>query len=184
MRARCASALAFVAALSVGLFAAPASAYSVQGGDVLVRPVVGASVNVLRLDVATRETPPFGMLLGVDVDYSFTGDWNVTAGLRPVLAPGFLDTGLLLGAKYRWVQLQAPFIPYASAALSTALGFPLGYGDVHVNAGGRVAVGVDYFVLRDLAVGLEVGAEASGLFTPIGALEVTTDALIGLTWRI
>lgn len=167
----------------VGLCAGSASAYTVEAGDLLVRPVVGASVNVLRLDVATRATPPAGLLVGVDVDYAITGPWNVTAAFRPVLAPGFVDAGLMAGAKYRWVQLEAPFIPYASAGLTTALGFPLGYGDVHWNVGARVAAGVDYFVLRDLAVGFEVGGEASWLVTPLGAAELSADALLGITWR-
>lgn len=160
-----------------------AAAYTVAGGDFLLRPVLGASVNVLRLDVATRETPAGGLLLGLDADYAITGEWNVAATLRPVLAPGFIDTQLGVGAKYRLLATEAPLIPYASLLGTFALGAPLKYGDAHLNVGARLALGADYFVLRDLAVGIEAAVESSFLAVPISALEVTAEALIGLTYR-
>lgn len=170
--------------ISLVLGAAPAAnAYTIVGGDLLIRPVVGASVNVLRLDVATRETPPAGLLVGVDLDYAFTPEWGITAGLRPVLSPGFIDTQLGVGAKYRLVATEAPLIPFASLMGTVALGTPLKYGDAHFNLGTRLALGTDYFVTRDLAISAEIGAEASWLVTPIGALEVTSEALLGITYR-
>ena len=164
--------------------ALPAGAYTVRTGDMLVRGVVGASVNVLRLDVATRATPPGGMLIGVDFDYSIDGAWSVASSLRPVLSPGFVDANLGIGAKYRVIQLDAPFIPFATAQVTTALGGPLGYGDVHFNLGGRVGAGIDYFVMRNLALGIEISTELSGLLTPLPAAEWSTDALVGVTWRL
>lgn len=163
--------------------AGEARAYTVQGGDLLIRPVVGASVNVLRLDVATRATPPAGLLVGIDADYAITGEWNVAATLRPVLAPGFVDTQLGVGAKYRLLATEAPLIPYASLLGTFALGAPLKYGDAHLNVGARLALGADYFVMRDLAVGAEVSFEPSFLAVPLAALEVTAEALVGLTYR-
>jgi hypothetical protein len=171
-------------ALALGVLSAgTAEAYTVKGGDLLVRPVVGASVNVLRLDVATRATPPAGMLVGVEADYAITGEWNVAASLREVLAPGFLDTQLGLGAKYRLLATEAPLIPYASLLATFAFGAPLRYGDAHLNVGARLALGTDYFVMRDLAVGAEVSLEPSFLAAPLAALEVTAEALVGLTYR-
>lgn len=166
------------------LGAAPARAYSVAPGDILVRPVVGASVNVLRFSAATRATPQGGMVLGVDVDYVFDGPLAFVGAFRPTLSPSFLDANLGLGAKYRVVQLGAPFIPYASAMATTALGGPLGHGDVHFNVGLRGAGGIDYFVMRNLAVGLEMSAEVSHLFNPGPALEASTEILAGVTWRL
>jgi hypothetical protein len=163
--------------------ASPASAYTVRGGDLLLKPVMGASVNVLRLEVATRDTPAGGMLTGVELDYAITGEWAVTAGLRPVLSPGFVDTGLAVGGKYRLIATDAPLIPYASAALTTALGVPLQYGDAHLNMGLRAGIGADYFVLRDLAVGIEFAGEGSLLAVPLATFEVTPEALLGVTWR-
>ena len=161
-----------------------AAAYTVEPGDVLVRPVVGASVNVMRLPAATRATPQGGMVLGIDVDWSWDGALSLTGAFRPVLSPNYLDGNLGVGAKYRLVQLNAPFLPYGSLMATTALGGPLGAGDIHVNAGLRLAGGVDYFVMRNLAVGLEMAAELSQLFTPIGRPEASTEILAGVTWRL
>lgn len=166
------------------LAAQPAAAYSVDTGDWVLRPVAGASVNVLRLDVATRETPTAGMITGVDLDYGLQGPWSLSAGLRPVLASGFLDFGTRLGAKYRWIQLDAPLLPYLGADATLATGFPLGYGDVHFNTGVRLAVGADYFVTRHLAVSFELGTELSWLWAPIGTAELSQEALLGLSWRL
>lgn len=163
--------------------AAPAAAYSVEGGNLLMRPVVGASLNVLRLDVATRATPPGGMLMGVDLDYSFDGPWNLTATFRPVLSPGFVDANVGVGVKYRLTQLGAPFIPYASGMLLTAVGAPFRFGAPHVNVGARAAAGVDYFVMRNLALGVEMAIDASLLAYPLLFVESSAEILAGLTWR-
>lgn len=161
------------------------AAYTVEPGDVLVRPVVGASVNVLRLPAATRATPQGGMVLGVDVDWSWDGALSLAGAFRPVLSPNYIDGNLGIGAKYRVVQLNAPFLPYASLMLTTAVGGPLGAGDVHVNPVGlRVGGGVDYFVMRNLAVGLEMAAEVSLLAAPLVQPEASTEILAGVTWRL
>lgn len=173
-----------LALLGSVLSAAPAAAYTVEGGDMLLRPVAGASVNVLRYPAATRATPSGGMLLGLDFDYSIDGALNVTAAFRPVLSPSYVDANLGVGVKYRVVQLGAPFIPYGTAMLTGALGGPLGAGALHTNAGLRLAGGVDYFVMRDLAVGVELGAEGSALFLPTLHPEASTELLIGVTFRL
>ncbi len=172
-----------VVAAVFGFAATDAAAYTVSAGDVLIRGVTGASVNVARLEVVTKATPPAGLLLGADIDWSFDGPWSAVASVRPVFSPGFVDVGVGVGARYRFLQLEAPFIPWASASLTSAVGGPLGYGDVHFNLGARVGGGVDYFVMRDLAVGVEIGTELSALLTPLPAPEWTTEALVGVTWR-
>lgn len=180
---RTSSIVALAVCGALALAAAPAGAYTVEPGDLLIRPVAGASVNVLRFPAATRSTPQGGMVIGVDLDYVFDGPLAFTAALRPALSPNYVDGNLGLGAKYRAVQLGAPFLPYASLMLTTALGGPLGAGAVHWNLGGRFAGGVDYFVMRNLAVGLELGAEVSGLFVPVVQPEASTEILAGVSWR-
>jgi hypothetical protein len=165
-------------------WASSAGAYTVRGGDVVVKAVTGASVNVARLDVATKATPPAGLLLGADVDWSFDGAWSAVASLRPVFSPGFLDGNVGVGARYRVLSLDAPFIPFAVAQVTTALGGPVGFGDLHVNVGARLGGGVDYWVMRDLAVGVEISTECSALLVPLPHAEWTTDAAVGLTWRL
>ncbi len=174
----------FLVVVVVGLLSASASAYTVRPGDLLIKGVAGASVNVARLNVATKATPPAGMVLGADFDWSFDGNWSLMTSLRPVLSPGFVDGNLALGARYRVLQLDAPLIPWASAQLVTALGAPLGYGDLHVNVGARLGGGIDYFVMRDLAVGVEVATEASALLVPLLGAEASTEVLVGVTWRL
>jgi hypothetical protein len=173
-----------VTALLLATAAQSVAGYSVAPGDVLVRPLMGASVNVVRLPAATRATPQGGMLMGIDVDWSFNGALAVTAALRPVLSPNYVDGNLGIGAKYRVVQLNAPFLPYASAMVTTAFGGPLGAGDVHINAGLRLAGGIDYFVMRDLAVGLEMASELSALFVPVARPEASTEIVAGVTLRL
>jgi hypothetical protein len=174
------AAVVVVAALG----AVDAAAYTVKPGDLLIKGVSGASVNVARLNVATKATPPAGMVVGADLDWSFDGNWALMTSLRPVLSPGFIDGNVGVGARYRALQLDAPLIPWASAQLTAAVGGPLGYGDVHVNVGARVGGGVDYFVTRDLAVGVEVATDVSGLFVPLPALEASTEMLLGVTFRL
>ena len=157
--------------------------YSVDGGDIVLKPVVGAHVNVLRLDVATRESPQGAMVMGVDADYSFTGDWNVTGTIRPGFSPDFVDGTIGVGVKYRLVQLEAPYIPYASAMLIGAAGGPLRFGAPHLNAGLRTAVGMDYFVMRNLAIGIEAAADSSVLAWPLWWIEASTEVLMGISWR-
>ncbi|MDP2340297.1 MAG: hypothetical protein Q8O67_05015 [Deltaproteobacteria bacterium] len=166
------------------LLSTAASAYTVKPGELLIKGLTGASINVARLNVATKATPPAGMVLGVDLDWSFDGNWALMTSLRPVLSPGFIDGNLAVGARYRVLQLDAPLIPWASAQVVTALGAPLGYGDLHVNVGARVGGGVDYFVMRDLAVGVEVATEGSVLMAPLLGGEASTEVLVGVTWRL
>jgi len=182
---RCRSAIGAclgVAAL-VATLSTEASAYTVGTGDMLIRPVAGASVNVLRFSAASRATPQGGMVLGVDFDYVFDDALAFTGAFRPVFSPNYVDGNVGAGIKYRVVQLGAPFIPYGSAMLTTALGGPFGAGDLHWNAGVRVAGGVDYWVMRNLAVGLEMAAEVSALFVPVATAEASTEILAGVTWR-
>ncbi len=183
MRRTAAGLFVGVACAVVAAWAAPASAYTVAAGDLLVKPVAGAAVNVVRFPAATRATPQGGMVLGVDVDYSFDGPLNFTAAFRPVISPNYVSGDLGAGVKYRVVQLGAPFIPYASLLVTTALGGPLGAGDVHYNLGGRLAGGVDYFVMRNFAVGLEMNASVTALFVPVVQPEATTEILAGVSWR-
>ena len=166
------------------LLATSASAYTVKPGDLLIKGVTGASVNVARFNVATKATPPAGLLLGADLDWSFDGNWSLAASVRPVLSPGFIDGNVGLGARYRVLQLDAPLIPWVLAQLVTAVGGPLGYGDLHVNLGARLGGGVDYFVMRNLAVGIEVATECSALLTPLPGAEPSTEVLLGVSWRL
>lgn len=174
---------ALLCVVVVAFGSAAAHAYTVGPGEILVRPVAGASVNVLRYAAATRATPQGGMILGVDADVVVDGPLAMTVAFRPVLSSDYVDLNLGVGAKYRLVQLGAPFIPYGAVMATAAVGGPLGAGALHINAGARVGGGMDYFVTRNLAVGLELGLEISALLLPTLRPEATADVLAGVSWR-
>jgi hypothetical protein len=175
-----AAAVALVATVAL---AGQAQAYSINPGDLLIKGVVGPSINVLRLDVATKAAPPAGLMVGVDIDYALDGNWSLAGSLRPTLSPGFIDGSVGFGARYRLLQLDAPFIPWALGQLTAGIGGPVGYGDLHTAAGLRLGCGVDYFVLRDLALGVEVSTEPQVLFLPLTQLQWSAEALLAVTWR-
>ncbi len=167
------------------LGAAPAAhAYSVDGGNVIVRPVLGVSINALRLEAATRKSAPGGLLTGLDLDFSINGPLNLSAFVRPVVFVGFVDVQVGLGGKYRVTGLGTPFVPYASAMVTAAGATQLRWVTMpHANVGARAALGVDYFVMKDLAVGAEAATEASALLYPMLYPEVTVEALVGVSYR-
>jgi len=160
-----------------------ASAYSYDGGDFTLKVNAGAGVNFVHLDVATKRTPPAGMQLSLDADYAIQAPLHVVASLRPSYSGNFIDTGIGAGIAYRVVQLKAPFVPYVSGMVTTAVGVPFTHGDWHLNIGARVAAGVEYFVMRHLLVSLEVANEGSLLAFPLLYPEVTAEVLLGVGWR-
>lgn len=172
--------------LGLGLFlAAPrARAYEVRGGDVLLRPVVGSSAHILHLDVATRATPAAGMVIGLDAEFPADASFSMVGGIRPFLGPRFVDVATWLGGRVRYTELRAPLLPWLSGGAVVSLGGPLGHGEPHGQIGARAAMGVDYFVIRDVAFGLEVGTELAWLWSPLPTLEWSTDVLVGMSWRL
>ena len=163
------------------LFSSTLGAYDFNPGDFLVRGVLGSSVNVVHAD----GTPDAGMVLGLEAEYMLAPKVSLTGAIRPVLSGGFIDLGFGIGAKYRWTREVLPFIPYVSVAMTPAFLIPTHAGQsMHFNWGLRPTAGCDYFVMRDLAVGLELALEPSYLFGSSGKnLEVSVDALLGITWR-
>lgn len=179
-----------IAAVVVGIIsmtafnATSAHAYSVDAGDLILRPVFGPSINVARIGVATKESPPAGMLVGADVDFALDSHWSVTGLVHPVFSPDFLDLGFGGGGKFRLAGFVPPIIPYVSATTTLAIGIPFRPAEPHVNVGVRAAVGAEYFLLRRLAIGLEAALEGSVAFAPVVQPEMSSEVLIGLTWRL
>jgi hypothetical protein len=161
-------------------------AYEINPGDWLLKGVVGPSINLIHEDTATRATPGAGATLGLELDYMFDNSWSVSGAIRPMLAPGFIDLGFGIGAKYRWTQLDMPFIAFASVSITPAILIPVNNpGTAHFNLGLRPTAGCDYFVMRDLSVGVELAVEPSILFGSSyhRRIELTVEMLVGATWR-
>ncbi len=184
MRFYCPKLLFFTFCMAIGLIPATnADAYTLKTGDQMLRAFMGGSTNFMRYEVVTKDTPPSAFLTGLNYEYALDGPWNVVGSFAPGFADGFIDARIGGGGKYRFNELEMPLVPYGEAQLVMALGIPTRYQQEHINLGLRTAVGVDYFVMRQLAVGLELGWEASGLLTPEIAAEMSAEGLLFLGWK-
>ena len=175
--------LSFMLTLGLGFFDVPAHAYTVQTGDQMVRTTMGLSSNFMRYEVVTKETPANAFLTGLGYEYALDGPWNVVGQIAPGFADGFIDLRLGGGAKYRLIQLEMPLIPYAEAQLISAFGIPTRYQELHFNLGMRAGLGFDYFIMRQLSVGLGLAWEFSGLFSPELAPEMSAEGLLSVGWK-
>lgn len=168
------------------LGASSVGAYDFTAGDFLLRGFVGGSINVISEDGKSEKTPDAGGILSLDLEYMLTDAWSVSGSIRPMFAKLFVDLGFAAGVKYRFASNSVPFIPYVGVALTPALLFPIDVGRDHFNLGLRALGGCDYFLMRDLAFGVELALEPS--YVIYGAkyhkFELTVEALVGLTWRI
>ncbi|MEM7402693.1 MAG: hypothetical protein AAF310_01560 [Myxococcota bacterium] len=167
------------------LFAQPLRAYDVAAGDWFLRPVAGWGINAIRVQDVGSESPSSSMILGLDAEYAPHRSWGVIAGLRPAFAAGAMEIATLGGGKYRF-QLQVPFVPYVSTAAVLSFLIPFESGrSAHTNLGVQPAVGFDYFVLHDLAVGLDVAVRPSVAFAGGKShFEMAVQLLLGITWRL
>ena len=176
----------FVVLNMMCFWAANALAYEFSTGKVFIRGVVGPTVNVVRFDDdANKATPGAGLVIGVETEYVINNPWSVIGGVRPSFTPGYVDLGFGIGAKYRWSDLEVPLIVSASGELTPAVLIPTSTGSSHFNLGVRMSAGVDYFLMSDLAVGLQVAVEPSLLWNaPIRSLEASIEFLAGMMYRI
>lgn len=163
----------------------PLWAYDVAAGDWFLRPVAGWGMNVIRVQDLGSESPSSSMILGLDTEYAVHRSWGVTAGLRPLFAPGSMEIAMLGGGKYRF-HLQTPFVPYIATAATLSFFIPFEKGkSMHANLGFQPAVGFDYFVLYDLAVGLAAAVQPSMAFANgTTHFELSVQLLLGITWRL
>ena len=168
------------------LGASSVGAYDFTAGDFLLRGFGGGSINVIHEDGKSERTPGAGGIFSLDLEYMLTEAWSVSGSIRPMFAPLFVDLGFAAGVKYRFTNNSVPFIPYIGAALNPAALIPINVGRGHFNLGLRALGGCDYFLMRDLAFGIELALEPSYVIS--GAkyrkFELTVDVLVGLTWRI
>ncbi|MEM7495224.1 MAG: hypothetical protein AAF471_03625 [Myxococcota bacterium] len=173
-------------ALLIVLVGQSAQAYSFAAGDWLLRPIAGWSVNVVRGQTEGSESPSSGMLLGVDAEYAVDRYFGVTMGVHPNFASGFIDTALLGGVKYRFAYWEMPFVPYVETGVTLAFLAPLtAEHELHTNLGVRPAIGFDYFVLHDLAIGFAVAVEPSVAFAQTAnQFELAVELALGIAWRL
>jgi hypothetical protein len=164
------------------LLALPVSAYEYKPGEWLLRGVLGKAVYFAQ-DLMTNVGD--NILTGVEFEYMLSPKFSITGAARPLFAVGSVSLGFGAGAKYRFVNKEVPLIPFVSLALTPSVYIPTNSGRPHFNCGFRPTAGFEYFVARDLSLGIEaalnpnfvMGGGASGM-------EASFEVLAGATWRL
>jgi len=165
------------------LAAMPASAYEVSEGDIVLRALVGARVQALRLETVTKETPKGAMLLGGEFDLVLSGPFAFSSSITLGVSSDFLSTEVGAGLRYRLLAFDAPLVPFVGGRGVLNIGVPLDPGVSHYGIGLRPDLGVEYFFTRTLALSLATSVTVSYLIVPDGVIEVHPETSLGLSWR-
>lgn len=134
----------------------PALAYRIESGQYYVGGGFGANVNVVRFDVAPRNTPKAEMPLLVNLDYAIDQNFGVFGSFMPQFGAGSIAFGFRAGAKYWFTFLDAPYVPYVSLALAPTFLFPMGEMPNHFNLGLSPGLGMNFFVMAKFLVGAHI----------------------------
>lgn len=155
--------------------------YDFRPGDFFLRPSVGTKINSVR---GSSSTPGAGLLLGMGADYIIDFNWGVSGDIRLNFSPDFFEPSLMPGIKYWLSQVPVPFIPFCGIYLPIAILVPTKNNSLQTNIGLRPVIGVEYFVMRNFAVGLESGFVPSMMMSSNGVkFEFSVDASFFISWR-
>ncbi len=174
----------FVALCGLSL---PSFAYQLQATEWLVKPTMGGRINVVTAERNTPQASPGGgFLIGADLEYMVDKSTSAILEFHPFFASGFIEVGFGVGAKYRFDGNDIPLIPYGAATVTFGWLLPTMAGpSTHFNMGLRPAIGLDYFVTRDMAIGLEFGCQPTlVLISGTASFDLSLDVLLGMTWRL
>lgn len=166
------------------LLALPLSAYEYKPGEWLLRGVLGKAVYFAQ-DPATKIDN--NILAGVEVEYMLGSKLSLTGALRPLFANNSVSLGFGAGAKYRFVNREVPLIPFVSLQLTPSVYIPtVSYAKSHFNLGLRPTAGFEYFVARDLCLGIEAAMNPSFVMGggTSNTMEASFEVLAGATWRL
>lgn len=167
------------------LLALPLSAYEYKPGEWLLRGVLGRAVYFAQ-DLTTPVILD-NILAGLEVEYMLGSKLSVTGALRPLFANNSVSLGFGAGAKYRFVNKEVPLIPFVSLALTPSVYIPtISYAKSHFNLGLRPTAGFEYFVARDLCLGIEAAMNPSFVMGggTTNTMEASFEVLAGATWRL
>ncbi|MEI6805213.1 MAG: hypothetical protein WCK49_01735 [Myxococcaceae bacterium] len=159
------------------LLALPLSAYEYKSGEWLLRAVLGKAVYFVQAD---KTVIGDNILTGVELEYMLDPKFSLTGAVRPLFAVGSVNLGFGAGAKYRFVNKEVPLIPFVSLALTPSVYIPtVGEGSSYFNLGIRPTAGFEYFVARDLSLGIEVALNPNFI-----KRDTSFEVLAGATWRL
>ena len=163
-----------------------AAAYDFMPGDWFLTPKVGAVINVARYKALFSSTPEVGFLIGADLEYMMTDFTAIYGSLYPYVAADNINVGFAAGAKYRIIDWLNPVILYGSAGVSSGFLFSLETnGKIHANVGVKLGIGLEYFVLRNLAIDFAIDLEPSVMFMAgKTSFEFSIEPVLGVLWRI
>lgn len=133
----------------------PSFAYRIEGGEYYVGGGFGVNVNVARFNDPPKVTPMAELPLIMNLDYIIDKNLGVFGSVIPQFSAGSVGFLFRAGAKYWFTFLDAPYVPYASLALTPSFLLPSGAPN-HFNIGLSPGVGMNYFVLAKFLVGAHV----------------------------
>ncbi|MEI6806812.1 MAG: hypothetical protein WCK49_09960 [Myxococcaceae bacterium] len=166
------------------LVALPIFSYEYKPTQWLVRGIVGNSIYFVK---DSRTIVDNNIVSGVEFEYMMDSNWSLISAARPLFAINSLSLEFGLGAKYRFVNHQSPFVPFVSLALTPSVFFPTtASSKPHFNLGLRPTAGFEYFVGNDLALGIEAAFNPSFVMGggTTKTLEATFEILTGATFFI
>lgn len=132
-------------------------AYDFLPGDWFVLPQVRATINGVRYtEESNGKTPAAGFMFGADLDYMFDENIAIYGSFLPYVATDTIDFGFGAGVRYRNIEWLNPVIFYATGGLMFSLMVPFDDGKLHTNFGLRMGAGLEYFVLRNLALDFSI----------------------------
>ncbi len=151
---------AFFIVLFISLIPGAALARNVEAGSMLVSAGVGGGIKMAS---------PLGgdgtgghLLLMAQGEYALSKALGAVVGVNLGLG-SIVPLRLRLGGRYRLTDLGLPVVPYGQVQLSVGELFNVIGADL-TTLGVHVAVGADYFLTADLAVGGSLGFDLSSTF--------------------
>lgn len=168
----------------LSMLALNAFSYEYKPAEWLIRGVLGNAVYFVQ-DPNTNIGN--NILLGVEVEYMLSSNLSVTGALRPLFAKQAVVLGFGAGAKYRFFSREMPLVPFVSLGLTPSVYISTSsYGSSHFNLGLRPTGGFEYFVSRDLSLGLEAVLNPSFVMggNTSNVMESSVEVLLGATWRL
>lgn len=161
-----------------------AFSYKIESKDFLVGGGLGANVNVVRYDKASKETPKAQMPLLINFDYAIDPLLGIYGSLIPKFGADSIALSLESGAKYWW-SFDAPYMPYLALGLTLSSVFPTNSYVNHYNIGLGSNLGLDFFILGNFLLGLGIKFNPSIAFVGHeNKFEFSTLGFVLVTFRI
>lgn len=159
-------------------------AYKFDSGQYFLSGGVGAHVNVIRMTGA-EASPKAYMPWSLTLDYKLDQALGIFAALAPQFGGSALSVLWQAGVKYHINLANAPYVPYLALAISPS--FMLAQADHknHFNLGLSPIFGLNYFVMANFLIGLDLGLHPSLAWANNERqAELAVSSLLNLSFKI